>query len=525
MLLDPSVSVHGRAATAELEIRPRQVKAWIDTLPLAQTVESARQLCEHLSAVNGAKLDPDERLQILEAHRAVATVLLEDLDDLYARAAQPMARRASEALAVARALAGALAAGYKIVLAQTAAKRLAFGARKQLPALALCAMRSLAAVMRASYKAYAPVPDGVWKEFHQLYLGAEEAGIASEPADPQARTTIAEVYCEWLLVSLTDPYRLLPGELDRIVELIRALRAPVTLGQRRPATPPGAHFIVPCDTDKPPKPALSANDDMGGPRGRIFDANPIVERLRTRKHAVETGNMSASMAKSMGAEGIARLARLITLWGDPPKRAFRRDAVDGSVAICFGVKNIAHFVAHDAARETEAQDQALRAGLTMPLRALPEDESGRLIPIHEWAVINHSEGGIKVRRAAGGAQSLAVAEVVGIKTPGVAAWRIGVARWINVFEDGAMEFGVQFFSYAACAVWLQPANSPAPQAKLAVLLADGEELEGESLLTPANTHVELREFDLRGEDFRTRVRAAALIEKTARFELFHVSPS
>jgi hypothetical protein len=231
------------------------------------------------------------------------------------------------------------------------------------------------------------------------------------------------------------------------------------------------------------------------------------------------------MTKSMTPDALALSARLVTLWGDPPKRAFRRDEADGSVAICFGVKNIAHYVAHDAVADDETETQSLREGLTMPLRALPEDETGRQIPIHEWAILNHSEGGIKVRRSAGVSQPLTVGEVVGIKAAGNPAWRIGVARWINVFEDGAMEFGVQFFATAACAVWLQSVQSAGPQAKLAVLLAEGEELDGESLLTPANTYVELREFELRGAQYRSRVRAAALIERTARFELFHVSAS
>jgi hypothetical protein len=52
-----------------------------------------------------------------------------------------------------------------------------------------------------------------------------------------------------------------------------------------------------------------------------------------------------------------------------------------------------------------------------------------------------------------------------------------------------------------------------------------DEAGGELLLTPPNTYAELREFQLKGEDMQSRVRAAGLIEKTARFELFHVSPS
>jgi hypothetical protein len=73
---------------------------------------------------------------------------------------------------------------------------------------------------------------------------------------------------------------------------------------------------------------------------------------------------------------------------------------------------------------------------------------------------------------------------------------------------------------------VQPTISAHPQAKLGLLLVDEEEgSSGELLMTPPNTYEDLREFELRGDGLESRVRAAALIERTARFELFHVSPS
>jgi hypothetical protein len=299
----------------------------------------------------------------------------------------------------------------------------------------------------------------------------------------------------------------------------------VTLGRQRPDTRPGAHFIVPCDTDKPPKPALSANDETGGPNWRLLDANPIVDKLRARKQAFETGNVSATMSKTVTPETHALMSRLIPLWGDPPRRAFRRDATEGSVAICAGVKPIAHFVAHEATPAGEAEAEALRTGITMPIRTMPEDEAGRAIPIYEWAVVNQSAGGLKVRRSDPMTQAITVGEVVGIRASGNSSWTVGAVRWITVAEDGAIEFGVQVFATAACAVWVKARNATDPQAKLGVLLADGDDLEGESLLMPVGSYAELREFELQGEEFRSRMRATDLIEKTARFELFHVSPS
>jgi hypothetical protein len=73
---------------------------------------------------------------------------------------------------------------------------------------------------------------------------------------------------------------------------------------------------------------------------------------------------------------------------------------------------------------------------------------------------------------------------------------------------------------------MQPTITAAPQAKLGLWLAAGADAaEMDSLLTPPNTYSDLREFELNDEGDVARVRATSLIEKTGRFELFHVSPS
>ena len=49
--------------------------------------------------------------------------------------------------------------------------------------------------------------------------------------------------------------------------------------------------------------------------------------------------------------------------------------------------------------------------------------------------------------------------------------------------------------------------------------------EPDALLTPPNTYSDLREFQLNQDGDVVCVRATSLIEKTGRFEFFHVSPS
>src|SRR4051812_47334632 len=106
------------APPKDLEIRPKQVKAWLDSLPLQQCMDASRKLLEHVRAMNGSRFDVDARLQVLEVYRPIAAVLLEELDALYGRSTAPLGGKAREALVVARDLAAEMAVGYKIAIAE-----------------------------------------------------------------------------------------------------------------------------------------------------------------------------------------------------------------------------------------------------------------------------------------------------------------------------------------------------------------------------------------------------------------------
>ena len=487
--------------------------------------DAGRKVLAHLTALNRARVDSDDRLQILETYRPFAVTLFEELEAVYGKATLPLAPRPREAVELARALAGELAVGYGIVAQERAGKLIAFGAKKQLPLLLMRALQYYATQLRAAYKSYTAAPPGTWGAIHEVFLAAEREGVAAEPADPETRASVAELYCESLLVALTDPYRLAPGELDKVVAQIRATRAPVTLSQARPATPPGGHFLVPCDTDKPPKPALGSGDDTGGPNWRLLDANPIVERMRARRNAFETGNVSATTSRSLGPEGSGLLAKLITLWGDPPKRASRRDAMETSVAICVGLKAVAHFLEIEG-QVSPGEAEAIRNGITMPLLAIPDDELSRSMHVLEWDVVNQSDGGAKVRRTGPTQQPLAVGEVVGLRFVGRPRWAVGVVRWVTALEESGLEFGVQFLASAARGVSISPTiTSVLPQPKPALLLVDDHDGEAGVVLAASGTYSDLREFHLEDQGLVSEIRARSLIEKTGRFDLFHVSPS
>jgi hypothetical protein len=498
----------------------------VESLPLTHSYDTGRKIVTSLHVINRLNMPFDDRVQLLEAYRPIAAVVFDELDAVYGKSTLPLSAKARESLALARELATETADAYKILILEKRGKFLAFGAKKHTALLVYRAMGALAIQLRASYRSYTSVPTRTWREIHALYLHADGEGMALDPIDPETKATIADLYVETLLVSLTDPYRLVPGDVDRVTQLLRSYRGNATLGQSRPATQPGAHFLVPADTDKPPKPLLSANDDPGGPNWRLLDANPIVDKLRVRRKAIETGDVSLVSGKAAGPDMLMLLSKLIALWGDPPKRTSRRDPMDTSVAICAGMRAITHFLSVDLAASAASETESIQKGITIPLISVPEDEVSKGMNVNEWEVVNQSAGGLKVRRSGSSAQAIAVGEVIGIKFMGRPNWTIGAIRWLTMLDDGGMEFGIQFLAPAARLVAVQPTISNAGQVRPGLLLADDDAFDSaDSLLTTPATYSDLREFEIEDQGQVSRVRATSLIERTGRFELFHVAPS
>src|SRR5262249_15810788 len=126
-------TVERTAPPKDLELRPKQVKAWLEALPRANPPDAARMVWEHVAALNRARMELDVRLDLLQLHRATGHGLFDELDAIYGKSPVPLGTKAREALYIARDLASELALGYRIALAEKTGKLISFGAKKQVP--------------------------------------------------------------------------------------------------------------------------------------------------------------------------------------------------------------------------------------------------------------------------------------------------------------------------------------------------------------------------------------------------------
>lgn len=495
----------------DLVLNAAETRSWLDSLSALRTAEAGHQVLANLSTMNRSTLAFADRLALLETYRPTVERLFERFEAEFGIAGLPPTASAQEALALSRDLAMELSYGYKILIVEPPGEtRL-----DTLPLLVLRAMSALAQLLRSAYLTYTTVPEGTWLELHRLYAIAEARGAVESAVDDGL--TIQATYTGLLLVSLTDPYRLNPGEVSRIPALIRAHPGSVALSRSEPGVPAIGQFIVESDFDRPPSPLLGDDTRPLETNRRALNATPLVDQLRAQRDALRASpEKSASPAAQKAALAqLELLQRLLVCWGAPPRRLEGREPSDLRVGICVGLPTLTYLIA------LETSLPAAPEGGATPPRATTVASD----PISSWQVLNRSYGGLRLSRAAGPLpQPVAVGEVVGIQFPGRSRWAVGVVRWLRRLDDGGTEFGLQYLGNAAISVELAPLNgeeTDTPALPFQALVLDGEVTGAQpTLLATPGVFAELREFQIGGRGAFYRVRALSLVEQGGAFELF-----
>ena len=493
----------------DLLLTAAETREWLESLRPLRAAEAGHQVLANLSALNRSRLAFADRLALLETYRPAIEGLFDGFEAEFGIAGLPPTATAQEALALCRDLAMELGYGYKILIVDPPGLL----RPEVLPVLVLRAMGALAQLLRSAYLTYTTVPEGTWLELHRLYALSEEAGISEVAVE--GGPSVLSSYTELLLVSLTDPYRLNPGEVTRIPELIRAEPGTVRLERTEPNIPPVGQFIVESDFDRPPSPILGDDTRPLEANRRSLDASPLVERLRAQREALRSElDRGAPGSRASVSAQLELLQRLLVCWGSPPRRLEGREPADVRVGVCVGLPTLIHLIGAEADP----------AGLPPPPGTTSRPGTS-IDPISSWQVLNRSYGGLRLAKEAGPIpHPVAVGEVVGIQFPGRGRWAVGVVRWLRRLDHGGTEFGLQYLGHAAISVELAPINGEDAEIihlPFQALVLDGEVTGAQpTLLATPGVFAELRAFQIGSRGAFYRVKALSLVEQGGAFELF-----
>jgi hypothetical protein len=509
------------------DARPRRVKAWLESLPMASSGEAVRQLFPAIREVNRLRLPAGDRFKVLEMWRAPVRELCASLERHYLGRDFPIPRRSATVARLVREFHAEMALGYKLLVRDWSAPvgTAVLLQRRALDTALHRALRYQGLTLLRCYQVYADPPQGAWREMHHLYDLARTHRVAErvvdDAAEVPARATIEALYKQALMLSLAGPYRLRQGEVPRVHETLGDWVEDCVLSDYRRQRPSAGLFAVLADSDRPPL-ALQQVEDPRRVRW-VLDTAPLTRRLRVgvARRALAQGQQAgvqvAGAPAGGGEQGLhADLARrLLLAWGASLSRVFPRSGGGGRVELVAGLSAAHHVLdgggpaaAPAAEDETTSEDVAEAFGL-------PEDEtvtldydlSGDDRPVvASWAdvetsvpaprctctLLDESRGGYRLAWREADETVGEVGELVVVRRlagPGVQSpWEAGVIRWLKQDEEGGLQAGIEVFPGRVEAVRVRPSpegGEPVADYLRCVLIHPAEAREPPVLCLPA----------------------------------------
>ena len=498
---------------AKFDANPGAVPRWVEALPIVNIGETARLLYEALCDLNQQNLPPAHRFKALELLRPRVFYVLEALKKHIVGQPFPLGDKARKVSRLARELLREMGDGYKLLIME----EVAGSGRRDSRTLTITlhrAIQCLAQLLLKTYQTYAPHPEGVWSDIHQLYRYSESQGLQKTPVEvgqPEGAlpSSIETLYKQILLLALACPYRMRHGEAEQVqARLERWAEHSRLTSMALPGQQPGL-FMSHLASDEPPIYRSLRQGNENDVQCRALDTAELAEDVRAAL---------ASLHEQQPAPGPMEhtLRRLMLAWGVMPKRRFSRSQQSARVSVAMGLAATHHFISGEAAFNTAAgslgdyqekprfqaepvsseRDQwpgvweleptDHRSPQQTPQRhrvEIPTGLAGNNEPDfqpHDWHMINVSAGGYCLLWDRMENSRAQVGELLGIREmedPDSFHWRLGVVRWMKT--NTGLELGVQMLSPGAVAVGARPypATSQDPHFNRALLLPEIRALE------------------------------------------------
>lgn len=543
--------------SAVLPTHPKDVRDWLDSLPLADPPAAADDIAGLLAAANRQTLPPEDRLTLLNLIESTAAHIAATLEQRYLGLPLPLSPASQETAARVRRLHHALATGYKVCIVDQTTSRL----RRRLSSKPLAsalygAMAYLGAVLMDYYQTYLTHPGGVWFEINQLFLCADQSGLLETPLAPLAGRpvtdpTVRSLYLRLALLALASPYHLRQGEaawafaaLTRWVPYVEISSGPA--GQSEAGT-----LLLDLDSDGPVA-HVSAPAAIG-PHQRLIDTSGLLPVLRTEM--IQAHEQNQPLRTESGArlsEDIYR--RLYQAWSMVPQRVFSRSDRAHSCDVALGLSDIWWLLARNSAgaptgastsglaivpderprgraeyvvepRQEDVWSRAYQADSEPTARRADKPKRVHPPTTYLCTVLNESAGGLCLTCGKEAPLRARVGELVGIRDGENHTWEIGAIRWIKDDDRDQLEFGIQMIAPTARPVLLRTPDQPDVGDARGLLLPELRPVNRPaSLIAPSPPFIGGQTALVKVAGQLQRMRLTRLLESTGLFAHFQFEP-
>lgn len=507
-----------KAPSGSFLTSPQEIKAWIAALPVANVGETARQVFKALVEFNRLEMPATARLKIVEQFREPARYIAKNLEKHYFDAPLPLSAKSRKIAILNRELYSELAIAYKIFIEQMISSSARRFDQKQLIVAVHRAMQCKLRLIYYSVIIYDPIPNGTWREIHRLYTYSELNNVHNISVkcdkDNNTSSTIAELYKQILLFSLSSPFRLREREIRLVYASLPEWAPRVTLGLPDPERIRDCHFISRLWSDAPPS-HVALQTKEASKRSRELSTTKLASHIKKMADKLIAEGENAKTSSEHGQFSQLLLDKLYQAFSNAPKRKFVRTKLNFKLNTAVGLSNI-HILINAKPVLLEGVDSqpvpyerhsnmeldwltstAKNAELRSSLYNLSDpqivpntqnvffnedavtNESDGIENCHEGAVpawasngdcpeaetfscktINESAGGYCINWSGDEAPPIKIGEVIGIQSAGNQnKFGVGISRWIKNNPGQGLLLGMEVIASNCDAVGLRPATN------------------------------------------------------------------
>lgn len=497
-----------------VETRPKHLQEWLDDLPVTNIIEVCSALDAEIGALNRQTVAMDTRLKLLELYRSTILKLLPSMEEQYIATRLPQPGKNRQMAEQARQLQTGLANGYKIILLDYENATITLGKGKTVLIAAQRALSTLSRVLMICYQTYAPAPSSVWFEIHQIFRFASERNMTnSDVVDEGQESSINLVYKQTLLLALSNPYNLSPGEVAYIYKYLLAFGGLAHFQAFMQLNNTAGLFLVQTQSDHPPKPLPPELNHVDSHSEILLNTLELAHALVNHVDRLSAGESPKVLRlpdNTRKSDHRELLKRLLKTWSTAPKRMFNRSENISSTQVCIGLPALHHFI---GGREF---DDSTDLSFVQPAKSARHTSD-------KWLIINESAGGLALKGSFEALPQVRPGDVVGLKSDAANNWNVGVVRWVKSSKTEHLQIGTQLLAPNADPVRIKPSIANEAETFQAALLLPGILLlkQPETLIAPRGTYSSQRELLLKLDDNTNQVvRAVKLVDQTAGYDRF-----
>lgn len=436
--------------------------SWLSRLPIADSLESARDLYQALYTLNRIELAPKTRMELMELYRTPVSQVTGQLQNRLSGAPYPLTLQRFKLAEFVRDLHVEMAYGYKLALFDfETVKRPVWGKSSTRAKAIFRSIHYLGNIVLRSMYCYLDFPKDIWKEAHSLYQFAESSKCLDEPVvefegEGSRTSTIEKRYKEILLLGLAGPYQMPQGLCKQVNAFVYRWADLVNIRSTSEGEVlTNGQFLIDLDRDQPATSAIRTRSraTSSSKSLRLMDLTPLADHVASMLRRMETGTPVKEL--DLGGECLATackdmLSHLVKSWQGTLKRESARIPMNGQVSVCTGLGPIHHFVYHHQIVQDEAKD--LTSARKSPVLLSGSDGAAMrntqgTFKVAKWEIVNASSGGALVRGTENSGVTLWIGDLVALVDSGIQApIKLFTVRWMKELGQKGLEIGLELLS-------------------------------------------------------------------------------